>query len=116
MKFIGEYGPVACIGSETLLGIVMSAFKMGAIRLILPVAAMGWSLWADADARHGADFFRTQGCENCHAVKGAGAAKAPDLGRRLDRDYTPAGIAARMWSHAPVMWAGMAKENIPAPQ
>lgn len=73
-----------------------------------------WS--ADADARRGSDFFQSQGCVNCHAIRGVGGGKAPDLGRRLDRDYTPAGIAARMWSHAPVMWAAMGKENITLPQ
>ena len=52
---------------------------------------------------------------NCHVLKGVGPRKAPDLGRRLDRDYTPVGIAARMWSHAPVMWAAMAKDNVPIP-
>nr|AER58192.1 cytochrome c, class I [uncultured Acidobacteriota bacterium] len=71
---------------------------------------------ADADARRGADFFEGQRCLVCHSVKGSGAAKAPDLSRRLDRNYTPAGIAARMWDHAPVMWAAMAKDNMPIPQ
>src|SRR5215471_12892113 len=71
---------------------------------------------ADADARRGSDFFQAQGCINCHTMKGSGPGKAPDLGRRLDRDYTPAGIAARMWSHAPVMWAAMGKENVAIPQ
>jgi mono/diheme cytochrome c family protein len=69
----------------------------------------------DVDARRGADFFQTQGCFNCHLVKGAGPGKAPDLGRRLDRNYTPAGIAARMWSHAPIMWGAMSKQNVPLP-
>jgi mono/diheme cytochrome c family protein len=70
----------------------------------------------DADARRGAQFFQTQGCVNCHAVKGAGPSKAPDLGRRLDRNYSPAGIAARMWSHAPVMWAAMSAEKVTPPR
>ncbi len=69
----------------------------------------------DIDARRGAAFFQQQGCVNCHMLKGVGPGEAPDLGRRLDRDYTPAGIAARMWSHAPVMWAAMAKDNVPIP-
>lgn len=90
--------------------------KIGVFRLILPLALSAVLLRADADARRGGDFFRTQGCENCHTVKGAGAGRAPDLGRRLDRDYTPAGIVARMWSHAPVMWAAMAKDSVTAPQ
>lgn len=90
---------------------------MPKIGLLPIVAALGaLAAWADADARSGADFFKTQGCENCHALKGVGAQKAPDLGRRLDRDYTPAGITARMWSHAPVMWAAMSKENITPPK
>jgi mono/diheme cytochrome c family protein len=74
--------------------------------------ASAWSAPLEADARRGAEFFRSQGCVNCHSPNG----KAPDLGRRLDRDYTPDGIAARMWSHAPVMWAAMAKENVTPPQ
>src|SRR5580704_4005328 len=69
----------------------------GAIILLVLILALTSSLLAmtaDADARRGADFFQSQGCVNCHAVKGSGAGKAADLGRRLDRDYTPAGIAA----------------------
>jgi mono/diheme cytochrome c family protein len=69
----------------------------------------------DVDARRGADLFQAQGCINCHLGKDAGRGKAPDLGRRLDRNYTPAGIAARMWSHAPVMWGAMSKQNITTP-
>jgi len=88
--------------------------RIGVLPLVAALGAL--AAWADADARRGADFFRTQGCVNCHALKGVGAQKAPDLGRRLDRDYTPAGIAARMWSHAPVMWAAMSKENIAPPK
>ena len=87
--------------------------------LLLTVAAAtapAWSAPLEADARRGAEFFRTQGCVNCHSTRGVGAGKAPDLGRRLDRDYSPAGIAARMWSHAPVMWEAMGKENITPPK
>jgi mono/diheme cytochrome c family protein len=67
---------------------------------------------SDADARVGADFFRTQMCVNCHAIRGEGATKAPDLGRHYDRNYTPAGIAAQMWNHAPTMWAQMSERKI----
>ena len=90
--------------------------RISFLPLVVVVSATVIPGWADADARRGADFFRTQGCINCHALKGQGAGKAPDLGRRLDRDYTPGGIAARMWSHAPVMWEAMGKENVPIPQ
>jgi len=88
--------------------------RIGLLPLITVLGAC--VAWADADARRGAEFFQAQGCVNCHALKGAGAQKAPDLGRRLDRNYTPAGIAARMWSHAPVMWAAMSKEDVRPPK
>ena len=90
--------------------------KAGFQVLALSSAVLAHSLAApmDADARRGAEFFISQGCVNCHSARATG--KAPDLGRRLDRDYTPAGIAARMWSHAPVMWAAMSKENITPPK
>src|SRR5208282_4151150 len=90
---------VTCIEGKTIFMSTRSTIRV--LRLILPIAASVVSVWADADARRGAEFFGAQGCQTCHAVKGVGTAKAPDLGRRLDRDYTPAGIAARMWSHAP---------------
>lgn len=94
----------------------MNRAVLASLALLIAVAPSSSALTADADARRGADFFQTQGCVNCHAIRGSGGGKAPDLGRRLDRNYTPAGIAATMWSHAPVMWAAMAKENVPIPQ
>jgi mono/diheme cytochrome c family protein len=93
----------------------MSVSKFGLLLLMIP-GAFGSDLASiDVDARRGADLFQAQGCINCHLGKGAGRGKAPDLGRRLDRNYTPAGIAARMWSHAPVMWGAMSKQNITTP-
>src|SRR5215471_16680550 len=68
-----------------------------------------------ADAQRGAEFFRTELCINCHAIRGDGGHVGPDLGRRLDRNYTPAGLASRMWNHAPVMWEAMKRQNIPLP-
>ena len=84
--------------------------------LVALAAATSLPAAVDADARRGADFFKAQQCLSCHAVKGSGASVGPDLGRRLDRNYTPAGITARMWDHAPVMWAAMGKENMPIPR
>ncbi len=66
---------------------------------------------AEADARRGAEFFATQGCKDCHT-----GGRAPDLTRVLDRDYTPAGITARMWNHAPAMWSAMGKDRRAAPE
>jgi mono/diheme cytochrome c family protein len=91
--------------------------KTGVLVLVLHSAVVFASaLPMGADSHRGADFFQHQGCVKCHSVKGVGTGKAPDLGRRLDRDYTPDGVAARMWSHAPVMWTAMAKENVPIPR
>lgn len=70
----------------------------------------------EADARRGAEFFKIQLCTNCHSIRDSGGHSAPDLARRLDRSYTPAGIASRMWDHAPVMWKAMNEQNIPMPQ
>lgn len=81
--------------------------------LLVFFAATGlWAASTDADAQRGADFFKTQNCGTCH---NSTASKAPDLSQRYDRDYTPAGIAARMWSHAPVMWTAMGQQNIAPP-
>ena len=70
----------------------------------------------DNDAKAGAEFFRTQLCVNCHSIEGQGAHQAPDLARGFDRNYTPAGIAARMWSHAPAMWDQISARKIRLPR
>lgn len=69
-----------------------------------------------ADSKRGASIFTSQMCTNCHLVAGHGGTSAPDLGRRYDRDYTPAGITSLMWDHAPAMWSAMAKQGIPVPR
>jgi mono/diheme cytochrome c family protein len=87
--------------------------------LLLLVCTSARPLWGaaeDNDAKAGADLFRTQLCVNCHSVGGQGAGQAPDLGRPVERSYTPAGIAARMWSHAPAMWSQIADRKIRLPQ
>src|SRR5690242_1898656 len=70
----------------------------------------------EADSQRGAKLFTEQQCIKCHTVGDSPTVNAMDLGRRLDRDYTPAGIASRMWNHAPVMWAEMKKRELPVPQ
>jgi mono/diheme cytochrome c family protein len=67
-----------------------------------------------ADSARGAELFSTLSCIQCHSVNGKGGTVAPDLGRRIDRDLTPATLAATMWNHAPTMWAAMRERNIPA--
>lgn len=39
---------------------------------------------------------------------------APDLGRMVDRGFTPATLAATMWNHAPGMWSAMRERQIVA--
>jgi mono/diheme cytochrome c family protein len=48
-------------------------------------------------------------------VNGRGGTKAPDLARRIDRDYTPTAMASLMWNHAPDMWAAMQKQGVSRP-
>lgn len=73
----------------------------------------------EADARRGAEFFEKQKCNTCHSV-GAGVkarapGQAPDLAARGDRDYTPSGIASRMWNHAPAMWSQISRQGMTVP-
>ena len=65
-----------------------------------------------ADSARGAQLFETLSCVQCHSINGKGGTLAPDLGRRIDRDFTPASLAATMWNHAPAMWASMRARNI----
>ncbi|MEO7142071.1 MAG: c-type cytochrome [Bryobacteraceae bacterium] len=65
-----------------------------------------------ADSTRGARLFETQGCIECHSVNGKGGHVGPDLGRRVDRDYTPATLASLLWNHAPAMWTAMRERGI----
>lgn len=67
------------------------------------------------DARRGEQLFDTQQCMQCHSVKGRGGNLAPDLSKRVDRNYDPTVMASLMWNHAPDMWAAMAKHGITRP-
>jgi len=78
-------------------------------------ACWAWAGTVAGDARRGEELFQSQQCVQCHSVNGLGGGSAPDLAKRIDRDYTPAVMASLMWNHAPAMWDAMRKENINRP-
>jgi cytochrome c2 len=70
------------------------------------LTSLSMAAGVEADSRRGAALFEQQRCNMCHATSSQGGkTTAPDLEQRLDRSYTPAGIASLMWNHAPRMWA-----------
>jgi len=83
---------------------------------VVAAGAFAWSAHAASiipgDARRGEQLFDTEQCIQCHSVKGRGGDIAPDLARRVDRNYTPTVMASLMWNHAPDMWAAMKKHGI----
>jgi cytochrome c2 len=64
------------------------------------------------DSVRGDQLFRSQGCIQCHKLRGQGGNRGPDLGRVLDRAFTPSLLAGTMWNHAPEMWMTINLENI----
>jgi mono/diheme cytochrome c family protein len=64
------------------------------------------------NAQKGKELFQSEQCIQCHSVNGQGGKLAPDLTRRIDRDYTPTVMASLMWNHAPDMWAAMKQQGI----
>jgi mono/diheme cytochrome c family protein len=65
-----------------------------------------------ADSERGEQLFTGLSCIQCHSVNGKGGKIAVDLGRRIDRNFTPAALAATMWNHAPTMWQAMRERQI----
>jgi mono/diheme cytochrome c family protein len=65
-----------------------------------------------AGSSRGAQLFQTLSCARCHSLNGEGGKTAPDLGRRIDRNFTPPSLAATMWNHAPTMWAAMRAQEV----
>src|SRR5208283_5728011 len=83
--------------------------------VVVGLAAAGSALGASivsGDARRGEELFQTQQCIHCHSFNGKGGTTAPDLSKRIDRNYTPAVMASLMWNHAPEMWSAMKKEGV----
>ena len=88
---------------------------------VTAAAALAVSIaWAGqmtpGDAARGEQLFRTEQCVQCHSLNGRGGTLAPDLAKRIDRNYTPTVMASLMWNHAPDMWAAMKKQGITQPR
>jgi cytochrome c551/c552 len=64
------------------------------------------------DSRRGEQLFRSEGCVQCHSLNGKGGTTAPDLGKLIDRNFTPASLAGTMWNHAPAMWTAMRRQGV----
>ncbi|MBZ5678426.1 MAG: cytochrome c [Acidobacteriia bacterium] len=64
----------------------------------------------EINSKRGEQVFLTQGCPTCHTVRGGEQKAAPNIVRRLDRNYTAAAMASEFWNHAPQMWEA-AKKN-----
>ena len=67
-----------------------------------------------ADSARGKQLFTTLSCVQCHSVNDKGGNLGPDLGKIVDRGFTPATLAATMWNHAPAMWTTMQEKGIQA--
>ena len=86
-------------------------------RVLVIVSASALALHAAslaADSVRGAELFETLSCVQCHSINGKGGTIGPDLGQRIDRNFTPASLAATMWNHAPTMWSAMRERSVPA--
>jgi cytochrome c2 len=79
--------------------------------LLLAAASLG-AATLPMDSTRGDVLFQLQGCVQCHSLKGMGAQTAPDLGKVLDRAYTPALLAGAMWNHAPAMWSSIREKGL----
>jgi cytochrome c2 len=87
----------------------------GRIALLLASAAISaHAAVVAADSTRGAALFESLACVQCHSLNGKGGHVGPDLGRVVDRNFTPAALAATMWNHAPTMWASMRERVIRA--
>lgn len=59
------------------------------------------------DAEYGRDMLDKRQCVACHVIDGEGGGSAPDLAHPGSETLSPAGLAAKLWNHAPAMFEGM---------
>jgi len=76
-----------------------------------PAAAAGQY----GDSIRGADVLRDYGCFTCHSLRGVGSDTAPDLASPAEDSLSPVAFAARLWNHAPEMWAEMERRGMDVP-
>src|SRR5262249_52370322 len=86
-------------------------FAMRLAALLCSSALAAWSAAIPMDSGRGDRIFASQGCVACHKLKGVGGNTASDLGRVLDRGYTPADLVSALWNHAPVMWSTIQEKS-----
>lgn len=86
------------------------------IRAVVLFLLIGAPKMWGIDADRGAQFLRDENCLNCHSVRGEGGHTAPDLGRRLAANYTPAALASVVWNHMPAMSPAMVARGVPPPR
>jgi mono/diheme cytochrome c family protein len=89
--------------------------------LLVVIAASGAGVGATlsllpGDASRGKELFRAWSCNTCHNINGEGGKSAPDLGKRVERGFSPSVMAGLMWNHAPAMWAGMERKGVARPE
>jgi cytochrome c2 len=85
---------------------------MSKLIILLVTAADLRAATIAADSDRGGRLFETLACVQCHSINGKGGTRAPDLGQMVDRNFTPATLAATMWNHAPAMWASLRERDI----
>lgn len=92
---------------------------MNIIRLVTFAALIGTAALLTgtepADSQRGERLFETQSCLQCHRIQGKGGTAGPDLGRQIDRGFTPSLLVSSIWNHAPVMWKAIRENAIRPP-
>ncbi len=71
---------------------------------------------APGDPAEGKRLFSQMACDQCHAIRGKGGKKGPDLGIQKKGPPTIGQVAGSMWNHFPEMFNVMQKENIKSPE
>ena len=93
--------------ASTCLFVVTAALTMAAAQAAVePIVG---------SSARGEKLFQVEHCVQCHSINGQGGKVGPDLGKIIDRDFTPTRLAGLMWNHAPAMWEAMRSHGIERP-